>query len=99
MSYRVLAQDRADRYRVSVKEYAAYQRDGFLVVRDLVPAAEVTALGGHALDLLYGRASVSGVEPPPDGASEEALLHARRVRMIIARRAAVDAGVRHTRLT
>ena len=37
MSYRVLAQDRADRYRVSVEEDAAYQRQGYLLARRRSP--------------------------------------------------------------
>jgi hypothetical protein len=74
MSYRVLAQDRADRYRVQVEEYAGYQREGFLVVRELVPGAEVDALREHAMDLLHGRVEVPGVSLPPAGATEAELL-------------------------
>src|SRR5436305_269068 len=74
MSYRLMARNRADRYRISVDEYVRYGRDGFLVVRDLVPRAEVDELERHAADLLHGRVSVEGVEPPPPAATEEQLL-------------------------
>jgi len=55
MAYRVIAPQRADRYRVSVDEYCAYWRDGFLIVRHLVPLEEVEELKRHAMDLFYGR--------------------------------------------
>jgi phytanoyl-CoA dioxygenase PhyH len=74
MSYRVLAENRPDRYRVTAEEYAAYHRNGYLVVRGLAPLEEVEALERHAMDLLYGRAAVPDVEPPPADATEEQLL-------------------------
>ncbi|MBI2191224.1 MAG: phytanoyl-CoA dioxygenase family protein [Planctomycetes bacterium] len=74
MSYRLMAEDRPDRYRVPVEDYSAYQRQGFLVVRSLVSSAEVEGLTRHAMDLLYGRIAVPGVEPPPSGATEDQLL-------------------------
>lgn len=45
----------ADRYRVSVKEYIDFRRNGFLVVRGLVSAAEVTELREHTEELMQGR--------------------------------------------
>jgi phytanoyl-CoA hydroxylase len=74
MSYRVLADDRPDRYRVAVEEYVRYGRDGFLVVPGLVSSADVAELERHAMDLLHGRISLPGVAPPLPGASEEELL-------------------------
>lgn len=68
--YRPLAQDRPDRYRVTVEEYIAYQRQGYIVVRNLVPDAEVAELQQFAMDLLYGRIEVPGVPPPPPDASQ-----------------------------
>lgn len=74
MSYRVIAGDRADRYRVSVEEYAGYQDAGYLVVQGLVAQWEVEELRGHAMDLLCGRATLPGMAPPAEGASESDLL-------------------------
>gem|GEM_PF-2920536 len=74
MSYRVLAPQRADRYKVSVDEYRRYHLDGFLVVRRLVPLDEVEELKAHAMDLLYGRVQIPGVDPPPPDATQEQLL-------------------------
>lgn len=74
MTYRVLAEQRADRYRVTTEEYVRYQRGGYLVVRDLVPHDDVKNFQQHAMDLFYGRASVPGVEPPPSNATQEDLV-------------------------
>jgi len=74
MSYRVLAPQRPDRYKVSVDEYRRYWRDGFLVVKNLVPKDEVEELKEHAMDLLYGRVQIPGVDPPPPNATQEQLL-------------------------
>jgi phytanoyl-CoA hydroxylase len=46
---------RTDRYRVSVEEYRTYRRQGFLVVRDLVPPEEIAELRQHTEDLMQGR--------------------------------------------
>jgi phytanoyl-CoA hydroxylase len=74
MAYRVLAQDRPDRYRVAVEEYTAFQRDGFLVARGLVAPGDVAGLETHAMDLLHGRAPLDGKEPPPSDATEAQLV-------------------------
>lgn len=42
-------------YRVSVAEYAAFRRDGFLVVRGLVSPEEIEQLKQHTDDLMQGR--------------------------------------------
>ncbi|HEV2528778.1 MAG TPA: phytanoyl-CoA dioxygenase family protein [Thermomicrobiales bacterium] len=42
-------------YRVSVAEYTAFRRDGFLVVRGLLSADEVVELRRHTEDLMQGR--------------------------------------------
>ena len=47
--------ERADRYHVSVEEYSTFKRNGFLVVRDLVPPAEIAELRQHTEDLMQGR--------------------------------------------
>jgi ectoine hydroxylase-related dioxygenase (phytanoyl-CoA dioxygenase family) len=47
--------ERTDRYPVTVQQYIAYRRDGFLVVRDLVPANDIEELRRHTEDLMQGR--------------------------------------------
>jgi phytanoyl-CoA hydroxylase len=44
-----------DRYRVSVDEYVRFRRDGFLVMRNLVPPADIAELKQHTDDLMQGR--------------------------------------------
>jgi phytanoyl-CoA hydroxylase len=56
------------RYRVSVQEYITFHRQGFLIVRGLVPPEEVHELVEHSEDLMHGRIAVPGLEPPPPGA-------------------------------
>jgi ectoine hydroxylase-related dioxygenase (phytanoyl-CoA dioxygenase family) len=46
---------RTDRYQVSIEEYAAFRRDGFLVVRNLVSKEEIAELKQHTEDLMEGR--------------------------------------------
>lgn len=60
-------------YRVSVEEYRAFRRDGFLIVRGLVSRDEVEELKAHTEDLMYGRIDVEGVAPPPPDATVEEL--------------------------
>jgi len=43
------------RYHVSIDQYRSFRRDGFLVVRDLVPPADVAELRQHTDDLMQGR--------------------------------------------
>jgi phytanoyl-CoA hydroxylase len=60
---------RADRRQVSVDEYLAFRRNGFLVVRGLVAPSEVAELRQHTEDLMQGRLAEqmasSGVDAPP----------------------------------
>lgn len=51
----VLPSERTDRYRVSVQEYIAFRRNGFLVVPGLVAPTEVAELQQHTEDLMQGR--------------------------------------------
>jgi hypothetical protein len=60
-------------YKVSVDEYRSYRRDGFLVVRGLVARDDVCELVAHTVDLMHGRVSVEGIEPPPPGATQTEL--------------------------
>jgi len=59
------------RYRVSVAEYVTFHRQGFLIVRGLVPPEDVQELVQHSEDLMYGRVAAPGIEPPPPGATPE----------------------------
>ncbi len=60
-----------ERYRVSVEEYVTFHRQGFLIVRGLVPRDDVAELVAHSEDLIYGRIDVPGLEPPPPGATAQ----------------------------
>ncbi|MDB6095069.1 MAG: Phytanoyl-CoA dioxygenase [Verrucomicrobia bacterium] len=42
-------------YKVSIDEYRQYRRDGYLVIRGLVPAADIQELREHTDDLIAGR--------------------------------------------
>ena len=46
---------RYDRREVALDEYTAFRRDGFLVVRGLVPREDVEELDRHTRDLMAGR--------------------------------------------
>lgn len=52
--------ERPDRYRVSVAEYRAFRRDGFLMVRGLVSEEDVQELRQHTDDLMQGRLPEQG---------------------------------------
>lgn len=47
--------ERYPRYPVTVAQYAAFRRDGYLVVRDLVPPQDIEELRQHTADLMAGR--------------------------------------------
>jgi ectoine hydroxylase-related dioxygenase (phytanoyl-CoA dioxygenase family) len=46
---------RADRYQVSIEQYIAFRRDGYLIVRNVVSPDEVAELRQHTEDLMQGR--------------------------------------------
>ncbi|MBM3280324.1 MAG: phytanoyl-CoA dioxygenase family protein [Candidatus Handelsmanbacteria bacterium] len=75
MSYKSVAEERPDRYKVVVAQYVQYQTQGFLVVPGLVSAGEVESLITHGMDLLHGKVPVPGMEPPPLDATEEQLIN------------------------
>ena len=58
-------------YRVSVEEYVSFRSQGFLIVRGLVDQTDVQELRDHTEDIMYGRVSAPGLEPPPPGATKE----------------------------
>jgi len=53
------------RYRVRVEEYVRFHAEGFLVVRGLVPPAEVEDLKAHTEDIIHGRLPLEGVGQAP----------------------------------
>jgi phytanoyl-CoA hydroxylase len=53
-SHRV-EEPRYERYAVSVQEYITFRRQGFLVVRGLVPPEDIQELREHTEDLMQGR--------------------------------------------
>ena len=81
--YHPIAQDRPDRCRLTVDQYVTYQRDGYLVIRGLVPMNEVEELRTFAMDLLYGRIEAPGVSPlPPDFLQEQVYNRFSRIHML-----------------
>jgi phytanoyl-CoA hydroxylase len=58
-----------DRYRVSVDQYVTFHRQGFLIVRGLVPLDDVAELADHVMDVVRGTVRAPGLEPPPPGSS------------------------------
>lgn len=65
MAYLPHAVDRLDRHRIAAEDYRAYGRDGYLVVRGLVPKSDIGDMYGHSDDVLHGRVRVPTVEAPP----------------------------------
>ena len=57
-------------YAVSVDEYRAFRRDGYLHVPGLVSREEVAQLADFTEDLMAGRASLPGIPAPPADLSE-----------------------------
>jgi len=49
-----------DRYRVSVEQYVTFRREGYLIVRGLLPPEDVAAFVRHTDDALAGREPVPG---------------------------------------
>ena len=62
-------------YRVSVDEYVTFRSQGFVIVRDLIDQQDVKELLDHTEDIMYGRVSAPGLEPPPSGATREEIEH------------------------
>ena len=60
-----------ERYHVSVDQVKTFCEQGFLKVEQLVNPEEVQEISDHSLDLMYGRESVEGVEPPRPGMSPD----------------------------
>ena len=62
---------RRNSYSVSVEEYRSFNANGYLVVRGLVSEGEAAEIRDHVDDLLHGRVTVPGLEPPAPGTSVE----------------------------
>jgi phytanoyl-CoA hydroxylase len=56
-------------YLVSVDEYRAFRRDGFLIVRGLVSSEQIAEMQNHIDDLIAGRVDVEGLDKPQPGES------------------------------
>ena len=77
-----LLQRKHAQYQVSVNEYRAFRRDGYLVARGLVAPDEVLELAQYTEDLMAGRFTLPGIPPPADDATEtERRTHYERVHM------------------
>lgn len=54
-------------YKVSIDEYRRYRRDGYVVIRGLVPPADIQELKDHTEDLMQGRVPQQHPDTPePD---------------------------------
>jgi len=69
MSYKSIAVERPDRYKISVEEYIHYQSKGYLVVPKLVAQEEVGSLLAHGMDILEDRVAIPGLESLPTDAT------------------------------
>lgn len=75
MSHLPVTVDRPDRYRVPVEDYVSFNRNGYLLVKNLLPDADVVRLRHWADDILYGREAIDGLEPAQESATLEELLN------------------------
>ena len=72
-----ISSDTAQRYRVSVDQYATFHRQGFLVVKDLVAPGDVAELRTHCEDIVAGRigtgalGDIIGYHSDPAGAERQ----------------------------
>ena len=62
-------------YRVSVEEYVTFHRQGFLVVRGLIPLDDVQEMTDHMDNLLAGRESIPGIPQPAFRLTAEEKMH------------------------
>ena len=70
-------------YKVSVDEYRAYRRDGYLIVRGLVEKEHVEELLRNTEDLMYDRIEVPGAEPlKPNATMREIETRLLRIHML-----------------
>jgi len=74
VAYVPAAEARDDRHQVAVEDYRHYHAQGFLIVRGLVPDADVQAMLEHGMGILDGSVSLPNVPTPPPGATRDELL-------------------------
>lgn len=57
-------------YPVTVEAYKTFRRDGYLVVKGLIPLDEVQELVRYMDDLVAGKVTIPGVSSPPNNLSD-----------------------------
>ena len=62
-------------YRFSVEEYPSFHKQGFLLVRGLVPREDVQELIDHMDNLLAGRETIPGIAVPSFRQSPQEKFH------------------------
>ncbi|SVB29010.1 uncharacterized protein METZ01_LOCUS181864 [marine metagenome] len=67
----MLSETATERYHVSVDQVKTFCEQGYLKVEQLVTPEEVQEISDHSMDLMYGRETVEGIDPPPPGMSPE----------------------------
>ena len=70
-----LLQRKHEQYQLSVEEYKAFRRDGYLLLRGLVGPDEVQELAQYTEDMMAGHKTLPGVAPPAEGATEQERRH------------------------
>jgi ectoine hydroxylase-related dioxygenase (phytanoyl-CoA dioxygenase family) len=68
------AAERSDRYLVSVKEYADYHRNGFLIVRNLLTPENIKIMLQWTEDILSGKLSPIGMDQASRNAARSELM-------------------------
>lgn len=85
-------------YQVSVDQYVTFRRQGFLVVRQLVPLEQVQELTAHMDNLLSGCETIPGAEAPSFATPGDRLQHWLRVHMLHRRLALHERFLLHPRV-
>jgi len=99
VSHLPIAIERPDRYRVPVDDYVFYNRNGYLLVKQLVPLEDVERLKDWADDILYGREQVEGLDPAQESATLEQLLSRfTRIHQLHRVNATAEWGLLHPRV-
>lgn len=95
-TYTPKSRQRDDRYLVSVKEYTQYHRDGFVIVRGLLPEADIAELYELAERTRLG-VKADKAEDPNDPLREE-FAQQTRVHMLSRIDGAAERGMLHPRI-
>ncbi len=82
----MIVQATAAQRLLTVDDYRAFRRDGFLVVRGLVASHEIAELRAHTEDIMHGRLPEQRdgtvAAPPADASPLERALHLVRIHML-----------------